>query len=253
MLVERMQIGAMAAEIIRPVQDNGGRTILFLHGGGYYFGSSVSHRAITFALATGANARVISINYRLAPEHPFPAALDDATEAILALHAQGISQSKLVICGDSAGGGLALCVLLQLRDAGLPLPACAVLFSPWTDLAATGSSLVLNDQTDCLFWGSCIAQDAKNYLGGTEPRNPAISPLYGDLTGLPPLFIQVSRAEVLLDDTLRLAQKARVAGVDVRADVWTDLPHVWQLQRGLIPEARLALDEAARFIVERTG
>lgn len=253
LLVEAAQIGTTAAEIIRPARcDAGGRTILFLHGGGYYFGSSVSHRAITLALAAGAEAHVVSIDYRLAPEYPFPAALDDATAAVRALYACGVSHRQLVVCGDSAGGGLALSLLLRLRDAGEHLPACAVLFSPWTDLAATGSSLLWNDKHDALFHGTCIAQDAQHYLAKESPQNPAVSPLYAELTGLPPLLIQVSRTEVLLDDSLRFAEKAQLAGVAVRCQVWTALPHVWQLQHRFIPEARQALNMAVRYIAEKT-
>jgi epsilon-lactone hydrolase len=252
-VIESTLIGAISAEIIHSARREGAqRTILFLHGGGYYFGSSISHRAITLALAELTDARIVSVNYRLAPEHPFPAALDDATAAVLALYASGVSHHQLAVCGDSAGGGLALSLLLRLRDTGAPLPACAVLFSPWTDLAATGASLYRNDRSDPLFHGSCIAHDARHYLAGEDPRNPGASPLYADLAGLPPLLIQVSRTEILLDDSLRLARKAKLSGVDVRCQVWTDLPHVWQLHCGLIPEAKTALRSAGQHIIEQT-
>lgn len=253
-VVEPIRIGTIGGEAVQSRRLNGTRrTVLYLHGGGYYFGSSFGYRAITFALAEAACARVVAVDYRRAPEHPFPAALEDATAAARGLYASGVSPHDLVICGDSAGGGLALSVLTRLRDSGEPLPACAVLFSPWTDLAATGESLRRNGSRDPLFHTDCIAQDARHYLAGADPRNPDVSPLYADLAGLPPLLIQVSRTEVLLDDSLRLARRARLSGVEARCEIWTALPHVWHLQHGLLPEARAAIDEAAAFILDRTA
>jgi monoterpene epsilon-lactone hydrolase len=253
-VVEPVRVGALGGEAVQPRRrDGAGRTILYLHGGGYFFGSSLGYRAITFALAEAARARVVTPDYRRAPEHPFPAALEDGVAAARGLYASGVSPDDLAVCGDSAGGGLALGVLTRLRDAGEPLPACAVLFSPWTDLAATGESLRRNGRCDPLFHGDCIAADARHYLGGEDPRNPDVSPLYADLGGLPPLLIQVGRTEVLLDDSLRLARKARLSGVEARCEVWTDLPHVWHLQHGLLPEARAALGGAAGFILDRTA
>jgi len=253
-VVDPVRFGAIGGEAVQPRRlDGAGRTILYLHGGGYYFGSSLGYRAITFALADAARARVVTPDYRRAPEHPFPAALEDAVAAVRGLYASGVSANDLVVCGDSAGGGLALSVLTRLRDAGEPLPACAALFSPWTDLAATGESLRRNGRCDPLFHAGCIAADARHYLGGEDPRNPEVSPLYADLAGLPPLLIQVSRTEVLLDDSLRLARRARSSGVETRCEMWTDLPHVWHLQHGLLPEAGAAIGEAARFMIDRTG
>ena len=172
-VVEPIRIGAVEGEAVQPRRlDGAGRTILYLHGGGYYFGSSLSYRAITFALAEAARARVVAVDYRRAPEHPFPAALEDAAAAARGLYASGVSPHDLVVCGDSAGGGLALSVLTRLRDAGEPMPACAVLFSPWTDLAATGELLRRNGSRDPLFHADCIAADARHYLAGGDPRNP---------------------------------------------------------------------------------
>jgi monoterpene epsilon-lactone hydrolase len=252
-MVEPIRLGGAPGEAVRPSGlERPRRTILFLHGGGYYFGSAQSHRAITFALAQSLQARVVAVNYRLAPEHPYPAALDDAVAAVLDLYA-GVSPHDLALCGDSAGGGLALSTLLRLRDAGYPLPACAALFSPWTDLAATGPSIAANDKRDALFHGDCIAADARHYLAGRDPRDPGASPLYADLAGLPPLLCQVSGTEVLLDDSLRLVRKARLAGVAARCQIWSDLPHVWQLYPGFLPEARQALNDACRFIRAYAG
>jgi epsilon-lactone hydrolase len=224
------------------------RAILYLHGGGYYFCSPETHRSITLALATGAEARVFVPNYRLAPEHRFPAAIEDAVTAYRGLLAAGTPAGRIVIAGDSAGGGLALAMLLSLRDAGDPLPAAAVLFSPWTDLAATGASIRTNNSRDAMFWGETVAKGARIYLGDALPTNPLASPLYADLKGLPPLFIQASDSEVLLDDSTRLAEKARAAGVPVSFRAWHKLPHVWQFFTPFLPEARQALAETADFI-----
>jgi monoterpene epsilon-lactone hydrolase len=224
------------------------RTLLYFHGGGYCFCAPATHRPITLALAARADARVVVPVYRLAPEHVFPAAVEDAIAAYRRLVALGTPPSRIVIGGDSAGGGLALAVLVALRDAGETLPAGAVLFSPWTDLAATGASLVANDRRDVMFHGCSVAKGAQVYLGDASPTNPLASPLYADLKGLPPLFIQVSDSEVILDDSTRLAAKATAAGVTVDLKQWHRLPHVWQIFAPRLPEARAALGEAAAFI-----
>jgi len=228
-------------------------TVLYLHGGGYYFCSPRTHRPITFGLARAARARVFALAYRLAPEHPFPAAVDDAVAAYHALLAAGVSPSSIVIAGDSAGGGLALATLVALRDAGTPLPAGALVFSPWTDLAATGASLVTNDALDVMFCGAAIARAARFYLGNTPADTPLASPLYADLHGLPPLLIHASNTEVLRDDALRFANRAEAAGVEVRLRVWPDTPHAFQIFARWLPEARDALTQAGQFIAQVTG
>ena len=224
------------------------RTILYLHGGGYYFCSPRTHRAITFGLGPRADADVFSLDYRLAPEHPFPAALDDALAAWRALLASGVPASRAVIAGDSAGGGLALATLVALRDAGEPLPAGAVLFSAWTDLASTGASMRENDGRDPMFRGEVFERVAPFYLGATPATHPLASPLYADLHGLPPLFMRVGSTEVLLDDTRRVAVHARDVGVDVDCVVWPDMPHIWPIYSPFMPEARRVLREAAQFV-----
>jgi epsilon-lactone hydrolase len=223
-------------------------TILYLHGGGYYFCSPQTHRSLVFALARRSRARIFSLDYRLAPECPFPAALDDALAAYRWLVADGVSPRTIVIAGDSAGGGLALATLLALRDAGDPLPAGGLLFSPWTDLAATGASIASNDGRDPMFVGAAIGRAAKLYLGDADPRNPRASPVYGRFDGLPPLFIQVGDTEVLLDDSTRVADRARAAGVAVDLEIWPNMPHVFQMFAPFMPEANRALDRAASFI-----
>jgi monoterpene epsilon-lactone hydrolase len=227
------------------------RCILYFHGGAYCTMSARTHRAITSRLAIWSDARVFALDYRLAPEHPFPAALDDALASYRALLGVGIQPADIVVAGDSAGGGLALALLLAARIADDPLPAAAVLFSPWTDLAATGGSIVTNDAADALLFGSWVTPIARHYLGDTPATNPLASPVYADLTGLPPLLIQVSDTEVLLDDSRRVIANATRAGVTATLQVWPRLPHGWQIFAPILPEARTALQDAAAFIRQR--
>ncbi len=222
-------------------------TMLYLHGGGYFGCSAKTHRPITTAYALR-GLRVFAANYRLAPEFPHPAALDDALAAYQALLESGVAPESLAIAGDSAGGGLALALLLAAKAAGLPMPACGTVFSPWTDLAITGTSVQANRRRDALLEGRRIGEAADFYLNGADPRNPLISPLYGDFTSLPPLLIHVGAPEILLDDSVRLAAVARQAGVQVKLKIWDNTPHGWQLAQSFLPEARASLDEASAFV-----
>jgi acetyl esterase/lipase len=224
------------------------RCILYLHGGAYVAMSARTHRSLTSRLAAGSAACLFALDYRLAPEHPFPAAIEDALGAYRALIAGGTPASRIVVAGDSAGGGLALALLLAARDAGDPLPAAAVLFSPWTDLAATGRSIIDNDAADALFHGSWIAPEARHYLGDAPAWHPLASPVYADLAGLPPLLLQVSDGEVLLDDSRRVHDNAKLSGVDTTLQIWHGLPHGWQVFAPILPEGRAALRDAAAFI-----
>jgi acetyl esterase/lipase len=242
-------IGGVAGEWVSAGGVTDG-TMLYLHGGGYLACSPITHRAITGAYANR-GLKLFVPDYRLAPEHAFPAALDDALAVYKGLLEGGISPLNLAIGGDSAGGGLALATLLAARAAGLPMPACALLFSPWTDLAATGESLKTNSRQDSMLPGDKTAATAAFYLNGADALNPLASPLYGDLAGLPPLFIQVGAGEALLDDSTRLASRAKAAGVAVDINIWDGVPHVWQLFQGFLPEARAALDQAASFAKAR--
>jgi epsilon-lactone hydrolase len=220
-------------------------TMLYLHGGGYVACTVVTHRPITAGFALR-GLRVFAPEYRMAPEHLFPAAVEDAVAVYRALLDQGIS--NIVVAGDSAGGGLALAMMLALRDAGVELPAAAALFSPWTDLAATGESLVKNDDRCALFRGDKIGPGALYYLGTADPKNPLASPLYGDLKRLPPMLIHVGENEVLLDDSRRFAERARAAGVEVEIKIWPVVPHDWQLVPAM-PEAKQSMREAAEFLL----
>jgi acetyl esterase/lipase len=246
-------VGGVRGEWVTPRGARGALpVVLYLHGGGYIAGAPHTHRPLTAALArpraglTG--ARVFAPAYRLAPEHPYPAALDDARAAYRGLLAEGVPPASLAVAGDSAGGGLALATLAALREAGTPLPACAVLFSPWTDLAATGASLAENDRRCAMFYAESIRVAPAAYLAGADPRTPGVSPLYADLAGLPPLLVHAGRDEVLRDDAVRAAARARAAGVTVELTLYDRVPHVWQFWGDLVPEARASLDAAARWV-----
>lgn len=219
--------------------------LLYLHGGGYMACSPAIYRPITGAFAQHGLA-VFAPGYRLAPEHPFPAAVEDALavyQALLTTHAP----EQIIVAGDSAGGGLALGMLLAAREAGMAFPAGLILFSPWTDLAGTGASITRNAQRDSLLVAERLPEVAALYLNGASPETPIASPLYGDLTNFPPVLIQVSDQEILLDDAVRLAEKLKAAQGAVILQIWPGLPHVWQFCQSFLPEARQALQQAADF------
>ncbi|MBI5335669.1 MAG: alpha/beta hydrolase [Burkholderiales bacterium] len=227
------------------------RTVLYLHGGGYFFCNLDTHRPVCSYLARVAQAQVLSVDYRLAPEHPFPAAVDDALAWYRKLLDDGIRPENLVIAGDSAGAGLALATLLAARDAGLPMPACALLFSPWVDLACAGETMQTLAKADVMFQPHLLPQAAALYLDGRAADEPLASPLYGDLHGLPPMLIHASNHEVLLADSLRLHGRAQAAGVSSELIRRDRLPHVWPTMV-MLPEARASLKQSAAFIERHT-
>lgn len=234
-----------------PVHDAGAArpVLLYLHGGGFIACSPETHRPLVGSLVRRTKGEAFVPAYRLAPEHPYPAALDDAVSAYRYLITErGIAPSRIVITGDSAGGGLALALAMSLRDDGLPQPAGIVLFSPWTDLAATGDSLDENSDRCAMFAGETIRRASHFYLGAVDPRHPRVSPLYGEFTGLPPMLLHASRDEVLRDDTLRVAERASAAGVAVTLRLWSGVPHVWQFFAAVLPEARESLSDAVSFM-----
>lgn len=237
-------------EWIIPPRASSRAALLYFHGGGYFFCSPRTHRPLTMALARMSRLPVFAARYRLAPEHPFPAALDDALAAYRWLLDRG---TDLVIGGDSAGGGLAVATMMAAREEGLPLPAACVLFSPWTDLAATGASLDLNDPHCVMFHGDSIRRAAQLYLAGADPRHPMASPLYGEFHDLPPTLIHVSDTEVLLDDSTRLFERGRASGMPVDLKLWSRQPHAWQLWAPVVPEGRASLREAGEFLRTRLG
>lgn len=227
------------------------RTIFYLHGGGYVGGSPAQYRSLTGALALACNARVLVLDYRLAPEHPFPAALEDALAAYGWLLEQGHDPSRIVVAGDSAGGGLSLSFLLAARDRGVPLPAGAVLLCPWVDLAGRGESLRSNARSDDAVVSDPSATIARLYAGRYALDDPGPAGLYANLEGLPPMLVHASSIEVLRDDAVRLVDKARAAGVDATLRLWNGVPHVWHLFRA-IPESREALADIALFVERST-
>lgn len=213
------------------------RVVCYLHGGGYCIGSANTHRNLASHLSRASGARVLDVDYRLAPEHPFPAALEDARTAYRWLVSEGYDPRSMAVAGDSAGGGLTIATLVSLRDDGGPLPAAAVALSPWVDLEITGSSATTKADEDPIIHPDGLKKYADAYLAGQDARTPLASPLYADLSGLPPLLVHVGGREVLLDDATRLAERAREAGVDVTLEIRDEMIHIWHFFAGLFPEA----------------
>jgi acetyl esterase/lipase len=245
--------GGVPAEWIAASGAADDRVILYLHGGGYVMGSIATHREMAARLSKAARARALVIDYRLAPEHPFPAAVDDAVAAYRWLLSQNIKPSRIVVAGDSAGGGLTLATLVALRDAKAPLPAAGVCISPWTDMEGTGDSMVTRAKADPVVQKQGLLGMAQLYLGGKDPKSPLAAPLYANLEGLPPLLIQVGDAETLLDDATRVAEKAKRAGVTVDLEVWPEMPHVWHLFAPFLPEGQQAIDKIGQYVQAKTN
>jgi len=223
------------------------RVIYYLHGGAYVRGSVQTHLNLVGALSRVCAARVLALDYRLGPEHPFPAAVVDAVAGYRWLLAQGVAPDRILIGGDSAGGGLALAALLSLRDAGVPLPAGAVLLSPWTDLAVTGESISTRAAADPMLGREYLLDMAKMYLGAGDPRHVLASPVFAGLHGMPPLFIQVGTSETLYDDATRIAVHASAAEVEVTFEPWPEMIHAWHLFAAVLPEAREAIEHIGAF------
>ncbi len=248
--VERQPVraGDAPAEWLIPSNAVPDRAVLYLHGGGYVLGSCATGRNLAAGIASACAARVLSLEYRLAPEHPFPAALEDALGAYHWLLSQGFAPHTLALAGDSAGGGLCVALLVALRDAGDPLPAAAALISPDVDLSRTGESLRTRAKVDPMLEPEQIRIYARAYAAGQDLRHPLLSPVYADLHGLPPLLIHVGDDEILLSDSERLAQRAEAAGVDVTLEVWPHMWHDWHSFAAWMPEARHALDRLGLFV-----
>ena len=242
--------GVPALHSLTPGAD-AGRTLLYLHGGAYVIGSPKAYRALASNLARAAGVSGLSLDYRLAPEHPFPAAVDDAVAAYRALLDEGKAPGSIAIAGDSAGGGLTMATLVAARRAGLPMPAAAFVISPWVDLACEGASITGKAEADPILTRDGLLAMAAHYLQGTGARDALASPLHADLSGLPPLLIQVGSDEILLDDATVLAARAGAAGVRVRLDVWPRMPHVWHAFSFMLSEGRDAIAEAGAFLNAR--
>lgn len=245
---EPVTANGVKAEWVSAPEADPGRAILYLHGGGYVIGSINTHRSLAARLSRAAKARVLVIDYRLAPEHPFPAAVDDSVAAYRWMLAQGLKPSRIAVSGDSAGGGLSAATLVAIRDAKLPLPAAGALLSPWVDMEGIGASMTSKDSVDPMVHKEGLLGMAKAYLGGQNPRSPLAAPLYADLTGLPPLLIQVGTAETLLDDSSRLAERAKKAGVNVTYEPWENMIHVFQLFAPMLDEGQQAIEKIGAFV-----
>jgi acetyl esterase/lipase len=250
---EKADANGVSGEWITAPGISGETTMLYIHGGGWTIGSVNTHARLVGNISAAADVRAFSIDYRLAPEHPFPAGLDDCITAYKWLLDQGVSPARLVIAGDSAGGNLTLVSLVRLRDEGLPLPAAAVCLSPATDFAQTGESYTTRREADPMIQPDGMPKVREAYLPGRDPKDPLISPLYADLSGLPPMLIQVGDAEVLRDDSTQFAARAKAAGVDVTLEVWDEMIHVFQFFAPLLPEGTEAIAKIGAFVKGHVG
>lgn len=244
---EKRHFDDFYAECLKPRRIIDGKALLYFHGGGYVIGSPHTHRALAGKIALGTSLQTLVIDYRKAPENPFPAALDDAYSAYTFLLNKGLDGRDIVIAGDSAGGGLSLALQLKARDSGLPLPLCSVLLSPYVDLTGTGESIRQNAKNDRFLDVFEMRRWAEWYAGEEDFMNPYLSPLYGNLAGLPPMLVQASESEVLYDDSVRLVRKAEQSGIEVVFQTWKGLIHWWHMF-GTMPEAREAIDKVIDFI-----
>jgi acetyl esterase/lipase len=246
--VRTVQAGGVHAEWIEPADAPKQRVVLYLHGGGYCLCSLDTHRGLASRLALASGRCLLNIDYRLAPEHPFPAALDDAVAAYRWLLGRGLPASGIAIGGDSAGGGLALAAAVHLRDEGMPLPGAIFLLSPWTDLTLSGESHLTLRDVDPIFGGRDRPLFGRSYYGSRDPAHPLISPLFADLQGLPPTLIQVGSDEILLDDSTRLETRLMAAGVKAQLEIWPGMWHVFQVFAPFLPEAQQAIDRLGAFV-----
>jgi acetyl esterase/lipase len=245
---EPVNAGGVKAEWVTAPGADPGRAVLYLHGGGYVIGSINTHRDLAARISRAAGARVLVIDYRLAPEHPFPAAVDDSVAAYRWMLAQGLKASRIAVAGDSAGGGLTVATLVAIRDAKLASPGAGVCLSPWTDLEGVGDSMKSRASIDPMVQREGLLEMAAHYLAGQNPRSPLAAPLYADLAGLPPLLIQVGTAETLFDDSTRLAERARKAGVKVTLEPWENMIHVFQVFAPMLDEGQQAIDKIGEFV-----
>lgn len=252
-VVEPVDANGVQAEWTRTPAADPSRVILFLHGGGYVAGSIQSHRHMLAQAGREAGTRTLALAYRLAPEHPFPAALDDALTGYRFLLAQGFRPENIVLAGESAGGGLAIATLVSLRDAGTALPACAWCSSPWADLEMSGGTMETKSDVDPLIQAPYLRELAAAYLNGQDPRMPLASPIHADLRGLPPLLIQAGSDETLLDDAIRLAGVAAAADVRTTLQVWPHMIHAWHLFYTELADGRRSLAEMGTFVRATLG
>ena len=251
--INPVKIAERPAEWVCDPDTDDGRVMLYVHGGGYVQGSLASHRNLVFEIARSMKGKVLNLDYRLAPEHPFPAAVEDTVNAWAELLEMGIDPKKASFGGDSAGGGLVIAALVSARDKGLPMPSCACCISPWTDLVGSGRTMDTKALEDPMVNRAALKFFSDFYADKEDKTNPLISPLFADLAGLPPLLIQVGTAETLLDDSRRLATRARYAGVDVSYAEWEGMPHIWHIFAPLLEKSRKAIIELGEFVERKTG
>jgi monoterpene epsilon-lactone hydrolase len=247
------QIAGLTAEWLTPRRAVERKVMLYLHGGAYVMGSCGTHRQLTSYIARAAGVPAVLPEYRLAPEQPFPAAVNDAVAAYKALLAMHYAPADIVVAGDSAGGGLAMAMLLSLRDAGVPLPAAACLLSPWLDLTGSGESMQTRAASDPWFRPEFLPLITRHYCAAAQLRNPLVSPVYANLANLPPLYIQVGEDEILLSDSTRLAEAARSLGGAVEIEIWPGMWHVFQAFAGQVPESRKAVENIGAFLRRALG
>ncbi len=250
---EAVDAGGVPAEWATAETASPGCVLLYLHGGGYNIGSVRTHRMLTGGISRAAGLPVLSVDYRLAPENPFPAAVEDAVLAYRFILNSGVAPAKIAIAGDSAGGGLTAAALVALREGGDPLPGAAVCLSPWLDLTQSGDSMTARAALDPMVNKQALDRMAAGYLGDQDARTPTASPLFADLSGLPPILIHVGSAETLLDDSVRFAERVRKAGGDVELEVWDDMIHVFHAFAPLLPEATQGIEKIADFLRRKLG
>jgi monoterpene epsilon-lactone hydrolase len=246
--LEAVDLGGVPGEFSLAPGSDASRVLLFFHGGGYCSGSITSHRRMVTEAGRAARMRTLAVGYRLAPEHPYPAAHEDALKAWRYRRAQGIAAEHIAVGGDSAGGNLTICLINRLRAAGEAGPACAWLASPWTDLTMSGASLATKDAVDLLIHKPYLEELAAAYAGTADRRDPLISPLFADLRGFPPVLVQVGSAETLLDDAVRFAQTAGAADVAATLEIWPHMIHAWPMWNAKLADGRRALEQAGAFM-----
>ena len=251
--VWRVDADGVPADLVSAGGPSSGKAILYLHGGGYVIGSSATHGELARRLSAAADADVLAIDYRLAPENPFPAPVEDAVTAYKWLIGQGCDPAGVAIAGDSAGGGLTVATLVSLRDHGIPLPACGVCLSPWVDMECLGESMNSRASLDPMVQREGLVAMADTYLDGADPRTPLAAPMYADLNGLPHLLIQVGTSETLYDDATRLAERAEAAGVETCFESWEEMIHVWHLFAPMLDDGQRAIERIGEFVRAQTA
>jgi acetyl esterase/lipase len=249
--VRQVDAGGVPSELVSAEGASEDTATLYLHGGGYVIGSPKTHREFARRLSAASRAQVLVIDYRLAPENPFPAPVEDAVSAYRWLLSEGYAPERIAIAGDSAGGGLTVATLVSIRDQGLPMPACGVCLSPWVDMEGIGDSMTTRADRDPMVQKEGLVAMAGVYLADADPRSPLAAPMYADLSGLPPLLIQVGASETLFDDAIRLDKKARDAGVETTFEEWDDMIHVWHIFAPILGEGQKAIERMAEFMREK--